>query len=88
RRAEVPFVVAYAAVRRARWSAAASAARTALALRPEYPEARLVLAEALAGEGRDADARQELAAFLREAPPEMVDARARAEAYLRAGHAP
>jgi predicted Zn-dependent protease len=88
RRAEVRFVIAYAAVRRARWDVAVTAATEALVLRPHYPEARLVLAEALAGQGRDRDARRELAAFLREAPPEMADARARAEDFLRSNPTP
>jgi tetratricopeptide (TPR) repeat protein len=83
RRAEVRFLVAYAALARDRLDVAAVAARDALALRSPYPEARLVLAEALARDGRSADARQELERFVAEAPPEMAAERAQAERFLR-----
>jgi tetratricopeptide (TPR) repeat protein len=84
RRAEVRFLVAYAALARERLDEAATAAVEALDLRSPYPEARLVLAEALARQGHTLDARRALEAFLREAPPEMSDERARAARFLRA----
>jgi tetratricopeptide (TPR) repeat protein len=87
RRAEVRFLVAYAALARDRLDDAAAAARDALALRAPYPEARLVLAEALARGGRLAEARQEVDRFLAEAPPEMTNERVRAEEFLRASRA-
>jgi tetratricopeptide (TPR) repeat protein len=83
RRAEVRFLVAYAALARERFDAAAAAAGQALALRAPYPEARLVLAEALARDGQQAEARKAVEAFLREAPAEMADERSRAEAFLK-----
>jgi predicted Zn-dependent protease len=72
------------ALRRERAVEAVAAARRALALRPVYPEARLVLAEALLRCGRVSEGRKELGLFLRDAPPERLGAeRAIAEGYLR-----
>jgi tetratricopeptide (TPR) repeat protein len=84
RRAEVRFLVAYAALARGRFAAAETAAADALALRARYPEARLVRGEALARQGRADEARRELERFLAEAPPELAVERARVEAFLRA----
>ena len=75
--------MAYAALARGRFAAAAAAAGEALELRARYPEARLVRAEALARQGRDAEARGALERFLADAPPELAAERARAEAFLR-----
>jgi tetratricopeptide (TPR) repeat protein len=88
KRAEVRFLVAYAALARDRLREALDAAGEALALRSPYPEARLLRAEALARDGRALDARRELEAFLREAPAEMAGERARAERFLRTASAP
>jgi tetratricopeptide (TPR) repeat protein len=82
-RAEVRFLVAYAALLRERYAVAVAAADDALTLRPRYPEARLVRGEALARLGRASDARRELERFLSEAPPELAAERARVEAFLR-----
>jgi tetratricopeptide (TPR) repeat protein len=84
RRAEVRFLIAYAALARDRFEEAAVAAGEALVLRSPYPEARLVLAESQARQGRGAEARQTLEGFLKEAPPEMTVERERAERFLRA----
>lgn len=83
RRAEVRFLVAYAALSRDRFDAAATAAGEALSLRAPYPEARLVLAEALARDGHASEARKAVEAFLREAPAEMAEERSRAEIFLK-----
>jgi tetratricopeptide (TPR) repeat protein len=83
RRAEVPFVRGFVEMRRGQGAAAATAARRAIALRPKYPEARLLLAEALLHEGRQAEGQRELAIFLEQAPPHLGEERRRAEAFLR-----
>jgi Flp pilus assembly protein TadD len=72
RRPEVAFVRAFVALRREQAGEAIAAARRALVLRPVYPEARLVLGEALLRAGRDDEARRELGQFLREAPEERL----------------
>jgi len=80
----VAFVRAFVALRRERAAEAVAAARRALALRAVYPEARLVLAEALLRCGREEEGKKELGLFLRDAPPERLGAeRAIAERYLR-----
>jgi tetratricopeptide (TPR) repeat protein len=83
RRAEAHFLVAYVALGQEHLTEAVAAAGTALALRRQYPEARLVRAEALARQGRLDEARRDLEQFLAEAPPELSAERARAEAFLR-----
>jgi tetratricopeptide (TPR) repeat protein len=83
-RPEVAFAIAFVALARDQPEPALRAADAALALRPRYPEARLVRAEALSRLGRDADMRRELDRFLQDAPPSMAAERARAERTLRA----
>jgi regulator of sirC expression with transglutaminase-like and TPR domain len=80
----VHFAIAFVALARDQPEAAVRAADAALALRPRYPEARLVRADALSRLGRDAEMRRELDRFLDEAPPSMAAERARAERTLRA----
>ena len=84
RRPEVHFATAFVALARGDWDAAVSAADTALALRPRYPEARLVRADALSQLGRNAEMRRELDMFLAQAPPTMAAERARAARALQA----
>ena len=97
RRAEVRFLIAYAALARERFSDAETAAGEALALRPRYPEARLVRAAALARQGRDAEARRDLEQFLaegaarasrRSAPAPRPSCGSRARGRLRRDAAP
>src|SRR5262249_11266604 len=83
-RPEVRFAIAYVALAQDQPESALHAADAARALRPRYPEARLVRAEALSRLGRDAEMRRELGRFLDEAPPAMAAERARAERTLRA----
>jgi predicted Zn-dependent protease len=83
RRAEVCFARAFAALRLERHREAAAAARRALGMRENYPEARLVLAEALLRTGELRDGRDQLARFMKEAPPGMEAERQLAESYLR-----
>ena len=78
------FATAFVALARHEWQVAVRAADAALALRPRYPEARLVRADALARLGREDEVRRELARFLAEAPPAMAAERARAERRLAA----
>lgn len=82
KRAEVPFVRAYAELRRDRPADAVAAARRALALRKSYPQARLVLAEALLRLGQTGEGRRELQIFVQEAPAHMEDERRLAEGFL------
>jgi predicted Zn-dependent protease len=82
-RAEVFFVRAFIELRLDRPGSAVEAARRALALRPRYPEARMVLAEALLRRGDVEAGRREVEAFLGEAPAQMSKERALAEAFLR-----
>jgi tetratricopeptide (TPR) repeat protein len=83
-RPEICFAQAFVALAREQSTVALEAADAALALRPRYPEARLVRAEALARLGRDAEMRRELARFLDQAPPAMAAERAQADRALRA----
>jgi predicted Zn-dependent protease len=87
-RAEVSFVRAFVALRREQLEEAVGAARRALVMRPQYPEARLVLAEGLLRGGHDGEGRQELKRFLAEAPQRLVQERGLAEQFLREGHTP
>jgi regulator of sirC expression with transglutaminase-like and TPR domain len=80
----VHFAIAFVALARGERAGALRAADAALALRPRYPEARLVRADALSQLGREDQMRRELARFLAEAPPAMAAERARAERRLRA----
>jgi regulator of sirC expression with transglutaminase-like and TPR domain len=80
----VHFATAYVALARGEWQAAVRAADAALALRPRYPEARLVRADALARLGREDEVRRELDRFLAEAPATMAAERARAQRRLSA----
>ena len=82
RHAQVHFALAYVELSRDRPAAAIAAARKALELRPSYPEARLVLAEALLRGGDRSEGRQELRRFVDEAPPEMSAEKSRASAFL------
>jgi tetratricopeptide (TPR) repeat protein len=82
RRAEVPFVRAFVALRRERIEEAVAAARRALALRARYPEARLVLAEALLRSGRTGEGKRELGRFIAEAPAHLEAERQIAARYL------
>jgi tetratricopeptide (TPR) repeat protein len=84
RRPEVHFAMAFVALARGDREAAVRAADAALALRAQYPEARLVRADALSRLGRDAEMRRELERFLAQAPPAMAAERGRAERMLRA----
>ncbi len=76
-------MIAYVALRRGEAQVAARSAEDALALRPGFPEARLLRAQALLRLARSAEAAQELRRFLDEAPPDLAAERARAEATLR-----
>lgn len=82
RHAAVAFAVAYVELARDNPGAALEAAARALELRPQYPEARLLLAEALFRTGDAERGRTELRRFLAEAPPEMTAERASAEQAL------
>jgi Tfp pilus assembly protein PilF len=82
RHAQVHFALAYVELSRDRPTAAIVAARKALELRPSYPEARLVLAEALLRGGDWNEGRQELRRFVDEAPPEMSAEKSRASDFL------
>jgi tetratricopeptide (TPR) repeat protein len=72
RRPEVAFMRAFVALRREQAGDAIAAAQRALALRAFFPEARLVLAEALLRAGRVEEGRRELGKFLREAPDDRL----------------
>jgi Flp pilus assembly protein TadD len=72
RRPEVRFALGFVALRRDDFRLALQEADAALALRPRYPEAKLVRAEALARLGRGFEARQELAALKVDAVPELA----------------
>lgn len=74
--------MAFVALNRGQPEAAMHDSDDALALRPHYPEARLLRAEALLRLARTAEARRELARFLDEAPPTMVAERAQAAQAL------
>lgn len=81
-RAEIPFVTAFVALARDEPVQAIAAARRALALRGRYPEARLLLAEALLRSGDLAAGRRELARFVAEAPKHLEAERQVAARYL------
>lgn len=83
--AAVQFALAYVELGRGQFAAATGAARRALELRPHYPEARLLLAEALFRDGVHGEARSELRRFVDEAPPSMAAEKARAAAALSGG---
>jgi predicted Zn-dependent protease len=74
--------MAFVALGNGQAEAAIEDADAALALRPHYPEARLVRAEALLRLSRPSDARLELRRFLDEAPPTMMAERAHAQQTL------
>lgn len=83
-RAEVAFLRAFVAVNREQLELAVAAARRAIQLRhpAKYPEARMVLAEALYRAGRMDEGRRELKYFLEEAPSGMQLERRKAEEFL------
>jgi hypothetical protein len=83
----VPFAQAFVELGRDRPAAAAAAAGHALELRTPYPQAELLLAEALYRAGDAAAGRAALQRFVDDAPPEMASEKARGEAIL-AGAAP
>ena len=81
-RAEVAFVRGYVALQRNQLDLAIAASTRALKLRRPYPEARMILAEALYRAGRSDDGRRELQEFLKEAPSGMQAERQRAQQFL------
>jgi Flp pilus assembly protein TadD len=81
-RAEVAFVRGFVALERGQLEMAVAACRRALKLRRPYPEARMILAEALYRAGAKDEGRQELKNFLQEAPSGMVQERQQAEQFL------
>ncbi len=83
RRAEVSFARGYVELRLGHHDVAIAAARRALTLRSRYPEARMVLAEALLRQGSEEEGRKELVAFVAEAPEGMGEEKGAAERYLR-----
>src|SRR4029453_6594176 len=78
-RPEVRFALGFVALRRDDFPLALHEADAALALRPRYPEAKLVRAEALARLGRGFEARQALAAVAVDGVPELAAERERIE---------
>jgi tetratricopeptide (TPR) repeat protein len=81
-RAEVAFVRAYVSLQRNQMDLAIAAAARALKLRHPYPEARMILAEALYRAGRADEGRRQLQEFLKEAPSGMQLERQRAQQFL------
>lgn len=81
-RAEISFARAVWALGRGRYQEAITAGRRALDLRPKYPQARLVLAEALFRAGQGEAGARELRLFVDESPPEMKEERRAAERFL------
>jgi Tfp pilus assembly protein PilF len=82
RHAAVQFALGYVELERERPGPAAAAARRALELRPQYPEARLLLAQSLFREGEVHEGRAVLRQFVDEAPPEMSAEKSRAVEVL------
>ena len=83
-RAEVAFIRAIVSLTRGQVELAVAAAKRAIQLRHpgKYPQARMVLAEALYQIGRTDEGRRELKNFLQEAPSGMAMERAKAEEFL------
>jgi tetratricopeptide (TPR) repeat protein len=81
-RAEVAFIRAFVSLSQEKHADSITAARRALKLRRVYPEARMVLAEALFRAGQADEGRRELKLFLEEAPSGMQQERRQAEAFL------
>lgn len=81
-RAEVAFVRAFLALKQRELPLAIDSARRAIKLRRKYPQARMILAEALFTAGMDADGRRELKNFIDEAPPSMALERRKATEFL------
>jgi tetratricopeptide (TPR) repeat protein len=79
---QVAYIRAYVAVQRNEAAVAIASARRALRLRRTYPEARMLLAEALFMTGQQSEGRAELKRFLEEAPPSMEVARNKAREFL------
>ncbi|HEY0705203.1 MAG TPA: tetratricopeptide repeat protein [Polyangia bacterium] len=81
-RAEVAFIRAFLALRQRELPLAIDSARRAIRLRKTYPQARMILAEALFTAGLDAEGRRELKSFIDEAPPSMAIERRKATEFL------
>ena len=81
-RPEVSYLRAYLALNRQDLQTAINYSVRALKLKPRYPEARMVLAEALIRTGQDAEGRHQLKIFLEEAPPALDLERRLANQFL------
>jgi len=81
--AEVAWLRAWLSVQQGRFALAIGAARRALQLQPNYPEAVLVLGEALLGAGQLEEGRKQLERFLQVAPPSMERQRQKVQQYLK-----
>lgn len=80
---QVAFLRAYVSLNRGQLGQAIESARRAIRLRRRYPEARMVLAEALLQAGQNEEGREELRRFADEAPPQLEMEKRRALEFLQ-----
>jgi Tfp pilus assembly protein PilF len=81
-RSEVAFIRGFLALRMGDPRAAVEYLDRALRLRPKYPQARMIRAEALFQMGQQDEGRRELERFIDQAPPSMREEVQRAQAFL------